>query len=335
VVERLRIGVIGLGWFGEIHCETIVGVPNLELAALCTRTPERLAALGAKFGVSKTYRDYHDLLADPEIDAVSIVTMWDQHTEPAIAALQAGKHVFLEKPMASTVADCRAILAAAAQAKGILLVGHICRFNPRYRMAKQAIARGEIGQIVSLGSRRNIPAAWTPEILNKIGPIVGDAIHDTDLMLWFTGDRVVSAYAQTVDVRNLENPDIGQTMYRFASGATATLETVWCMPERTPFDIDERMTIIGTEGFLHIQDTFPNLGIVSPDGFRSPDTTYWPEFDGIRGGALRDEFSYFASCALAGAQPEIGRPEDAMLALEATLAAEESARTGEVVRLAS
>jgi predicted dehydrogenase len=259
--------------------------------------------------------------------------MWDQHTEPAIAALEAGKHVFLEKPMASTVGDCQAIIAAAARAQGMLLVGHICRFNPRFRMAKQAIENGAIGRIVSLSSRRNIPAAWTPEILNKIGPIVGDAIHDTDLMLWFTGDRVVSAYAQTVDVRGLEYPDIGQTMYRFAGGATATLETVWCMPERTPFAIDERMTIIGVDGFLHIQDTFPNLGIVSPDGFSSPDTTYWPEFDGVRGGALREEFAYFASCALAGEEPQIGRPEDAMEALAATLAAEESARTGEVVRL--
>ena len=261
------------------------------------------------------------------------MTMWDQHTEPAIAALEAGKHVFLEKPMASTVADCEAILEAAASAEGILQVGHICRFNPRYRTAKQAIEQGTIGRIISLSSRRNIPAAWTPEILNKIGPIMGDAIHDTDLMLWFTGDRVVSAYAQTVDVRGLKNPDIGQTMYRFASGATATLETVWCMPERTPFDIDERMKIIGTEGFLHIQDTFPNLGIVGADGFHSPDTTYWPEFDGVRGGALREEFAYFANCALKGAQPQIGRPEDAMQALAATLAAEESARTGEVVRL--
>src|SRR3954452_10851418 len=149
-MERLRIGVIGLGWFGEIHCETIVGVPNLELAALCTRTPERLSAMAGKFGVQKTYRDYRELLADPEIDAVSIVTMWDQHTEPAIAALEAGKHVFLEKPMTSTVADCRKIIAAAKTSKGILLVGHICRFNPRYRMTKQAIAAGKIGKIVAL-----------------------------------------------------------------------------------------------------------------------------------------------------------------------------------------
>jgi UDP-N-acetylglucosamine 3-dehydrogenase len=332
-MERLRIGVIGLGWFGEIHCDTIIGVPNLQLAGLCTRTPERLDALAAKYGVRKTYRDYRDMLDDAEIDAVSVVTMWDQHTGPAVAALDAGKHVFLEKPMASTVADCDRIIAAAKRARGILLVGHICRFNPRYRMAKQAIAAGRIGRIVAMSSRRNIPAAWTPQILNKIGPIVGDAIHDTDLMLWFTGERIVSAYAQTVDVRGLKFPDIGQTMYRFAGGATATLETVWCMPEKTPFDIDERMSVIGTDGLIHIQDTFPNLGIVSRDKLHSPDTTYWPEFDGGRVGALKEEFAYFATCALEGKTPAIGRPEDAAAALEATLAAEESARTGNVIRI--
>ena len=332
-MKRLRIGVIGLGWFGEIHCETIRGVANLELAALCTRTPARLKAQAEKFGVKKTFIDYRDMLDDPEIDAVSIVTMWDQHTEPAIAALAAGKHVFLEKPMASTVADCNRIITAAKSAKGILQIGHICRFNPRYRMAKQAIDQGKIGKIVALSSRRNIPAAWTPEILNKIGPITGDAIHDTDLMLWFTGDAIVSAYAQTVSVRNLKFPDIGQTMYRFKGGATATLETVWCMPDKTPFDIDERMSIIGTEGIIHVQDTFPNLGIVSSDKLHSPDTTYWPMFDGVRGGALRDEFSYFANCALTGGAPAIGRPEDAAAALEATLAAEESARSGKVIHI--
>ena len=112
-MNTLRIGVIGLGWFGEIHCDAIVGVPNLQLAALCTRRPERLKALAQKYGVKKAYRDYHDLLADPSIDAVSIVTMWDQHTGPAVDALTAGKHVFLEKPMASTVDDCRKIISAA------------------------------------------------------------------------------------------------------------------------------------------------------------------------------------------------------------------------------
>ncbi len=332
-MDRLRIGVIGLGWFGEIHCETLVGIPNIELAALCTRKPDRLAELAKKFNVKKTYTDYREMLADKTIDAVSIVTMWDQHTDPAIAALEAGKHVFLEKPMASTVADCNRIIAASKKAKGILQIGHICRFNPRYRMAKQAVEEGRIGKIVALSSRRNIPAAWTSEILGKIGPIVGDAIHDTDLMLWFTGDVIKNVYAQTVSVRNLKFPDIGQTMYRFKGGATATLETVWCMPDKTPFDIDERLSIIGTEGIIHVQDTFPNLAIVDKGKLHSPDTTYWPMFDGVRGGALRAEFDYFANCALNRKKPEIGRPEDAAAALEATLAAEQSARTGEVIHI--
>ena len=332
-MDRLRIGVIGLGWFGEIHCEAIIGVPNLELAALCTRTESRLAELAKKFGVKKTFTDYRKLLADPEIDAVSIVTMWDQHTDPAVASLEAGKHVFLEKPITSTVADAQKVIAASKRAKGILQIGHICRFNPRYRAAKEAIAAGRIGRIVSLASRRNIPAAWTPTILEKIGPIVGDAIHDTDLMLWFTEDRVVSAYAQTVSVRGLKHPDIGQTMYRFAGGATATLETVWCMPEKTPYDIDERMNIIGTDGFIQIQDTFPNLGIADGNKLHSPDTTYWPMYEGVRGGALKEEFSYFANCALRAEKPKIGTPEDAMAALEATIAAEESARSGKVVKI--
>lgn len=333
-MSELRIGVIGLGWFGEIHCDAIIGTPSLKLTSLCTRNEDRLKNLGEKFGVEKLHTNYKDLLADPEIDAVSITTMWDQHTDIAIDALRAGKHVFLEKPMASTVIDCQKIIEASEKSKGILQIGHIVRFNPRYRAAKKAISEGAIGQILSLSSRRNIPAAWTPDILNKIGPIVGDAIHDTDIMLWLTGDRIVSAYAQTVDLRKLKNPDIAQTMYRFANGASATLETVWCMPEHTPFDIDERMTIIGTEGLIHIQDTFPNLGIVTKtSGLRSPDTTYWPEFDGYRGGALREEFLYFADCAMKGIPPTVSTPVDAMRALEATLAAEESARTGKVVTI--
>jgi UDP-N-acetylglucosamine 3-dehydrogenase len=129
-MDRIRMGVIGLGWFGEIHCDAIASVPNLELVALCTRRPDRLAELAMKYNTPRTYRDYSDLLADSTIDAVSIVTMWDQHTEPAVAALQAGKHVFLEKPMASTMTDCQKIIAAAKGAKGILQIGHICRFNP-------------------------------------------------------------------------------------------------------------------------------------------------------------------------------------------------------------
>src|ERR1043166_3327284 len=105
-MKKVKYGVLGLGWFGEKHCEALAAIPNVEIHSLCTRNPERLGEVAKKFGAKKTFTDFDAMLADPELDAVSITTMWDQHAAPTLAALKAGKHVFLEKPMASTMADC-------------------------------------------------------------------------------------------------------------------------------------------------------------------------------------------------------------------------------------
>ena len=332
--DKVKYGVIGLGWFGEQHCDTLMGIPHVELTALCTRTEKRLKALGKKFGVKKLYTDYNDMLADPEIEALSVTTMWDQHAKPTLAAIKAGKHVFLEKPMASTMKDCNAIVAAAKKSKKYFMVGHICRFNPRYAKAKEEIAAGKIGKIVSMYARRNIPGWVTEDILNKIGPIIGDGVHDTDLMLWYSGAKVKSVYAQAVDVRKKKYPDLGWTMYRFNTGAIGVLEDVWFLPEKTPFQIDERMEIIGTEGSIHIQEVHPNLSISSKGkGWECPDTTYWPEIRGQVWGALRDELSYFNLCVLEGRKPSVITPDESRAAVEACLAAEKSAKTGKIVKL--
>jgi UDP-N-acetylglucosamine 3-dehydrogenase len=332
-MDKLRFGVIGLGWFGEKHCEALAALPNVEIHSLCTRTEKRLKEVAKTFKVKKTFTDYNEMLADPDLDAVSIVTMWDQHCAPTLAALAAGKHVFCEKPMASTMADCRKMVAAAAKAKGNFMVGHICRFNPRYALAKRAIDDGQIGKIVSMSARRNLPRWIVTAILPKIGPIIGDGVHDTDLMLWFTGAKIVSAYAQTVDVRGLGNPDLGQTMYRFDSGATAMLEDIWYLPENSAMQIDERMEIVGTEGSIQINDTTPNFCLCDKDGFKYPDTTYWSTYYGKLWGALPNELQYFADCCLKGEKPTVVPPEESMAAVEACLAAEKSAATGKIVKL--
>jgi UDP-N-acetylglucosamine 3-dehydrogenase len=182
-------------------------------------------------------------------------------------------------------------------------------------------------------ARRNIPAAIGAAVLPKIGPIIGDGVHDTDLMLWFSGAKVTSAYAQTVDVRHLKYPDLGWTMYRFDSGAIGVLEDVWFLPEGTPYAIDERMEIIGTEGSIQIQETGPNLAVQDSGGWHYPDTTYWPMLRGARRGALRDELDYFAQCIFNEQPPTIITPEESLEAARACLAAEESAATGRVVEL--
>lgn len=332
-MKTVKHGVLGLGWFGEKHCEALAAIPNVEIHALCTRNSERLAEVAKKFGVKKTFTDYQQMLADPEVESVSITTMWDQHAAPAVAALKAGKHVFLEKPMASTVADCDAIVNAANTAKSFFMTGHICRFNPRYAAAKQEIAAGKIGRIISMYARRNLPAWVGATVLDKIGPIIGDGVHDTDLMFWFSESRAVSAYAQTVKVREHANPDLGQVMYRLENGASCILESVWCLPDTTPFQIDERLEVIGTEGSISIHDTHPNLMIVDNKGSRCPDTTYWPTIHGQLRGALRDELAYFVNCVATGEKPTVITPEESREAVRACLAAEESARTGQVVKI--
>ena len=331
--RKVKWAVIGLCWFGEKNCEALAGLPNAELYALCTRTKSRLDEVAAKFGVQHSYTDYHELLANPEVEAVSITTMWDQHTAPALTSIQAGKHVFLEKPMASTMEDCAVILRTANASDKFFMVGHICRFNPRYAAAKREIESGAIGRIVSIYARRNIPAAVGAQVLPKIGPIMGDGVHDTDLMLWYTGASIETAYAQSLNVRGLKYPDLGWTLYRFDSGAIGVCENIWFLPDKTAFQIDERMEIIGTEGSIHIQETHPNFSVVSQDGWRSPDTTYWPELHGVRAGALRTELDYFLTCILENKRPTLISPEESLRAVEACLAAEESAATGRVVRL--
>jgi len=332
-MQAIRYGIIGLGFFGEKHAETFQSIPGVELAAVCTRRAERLQEIAGRFQVSKTYTDYNQLLHDPEIDAVSIVTHINDHRDITIAALKSGKHVFLEKPMASTPEECDAIIAAAEKAKGIFMVGHICRFDPRVALAKQSVDEGRIGKIVSMHAARNLPSSVAGGVLDKISPLMGDGIHDVDIMLWLTRGRIESVYARNVRVHNYKYPDIGWAMCRFAGGAVGVIETVWALPDTTPFAIDARMEIIGDKGALYIDCGNAGLTINDAKGMHNPDTVYWPNLHGQRSGALKAELSYFIECVRAGKQPEIITPAESKAAVVAMHAAEQSAESGKVVSL--
>lgn len=326
-------GIIGLGFFGEKHAEVASALPNINLRAVCSRSPERREEIQKRLEVPRAYGSYQELLADPGIVAVSIVTHVDEHEEPAIAALKAGKHVLLEKPMARTPAQCDRIIAAADKADRILMVAHICRFNPRYVVARDRIAAGEIGTVLSMYARRNIPAERSASVLEKIGPLLGDGIHDTDLMMWMSGARVDSVFALTHSYRNLKNPDMGWAMYRFDSGAVGVVESIWCLPKGTPFRIHEKLEIIGTQGAIYIHGSDMNLLVQNQHGIDCPDTLYWPEMHGTPVGALRDEMSYFADCVAGGMKPLVVTPAEARAAVAVLAAAEKSAQQGKVVKV--
>jgi UDP-N-acetylglucosamine 3-dehydrogenase len=329
--KQVRWGVIGLGWFGEVHADNLAEMPDIELTALCTRRPERLAEIADRLGVEKRYTDYHELLADPDVDVVSITTHFYDHRQITIDALRSGKHVLLEKPMAPTVADCGQIIKAAEEAGGLFMVGHICRFDPRVALAKEAIEQGRIGKIISMHARRNLSRAIGSLVLDDISALMGDGIHDADLMLWFSQAKVKTVYAQEVHPGQHKYPDGGWSIARLDNDAVAVVESVWHLPESTPYTIDARLEVIGTEGALYINCGEAGLEIHDAAGVKMPDTMYWPRPLGRYAGVLQEELRYFANCVRSGETPTRITPGESRAAVAWMAAATESAQSGSVI----
>jgi len=331
-MEKIRCGVIGLGWFGEHHVDTLQALAQVEVRAVCTRTESRLKEVAGKYGVPKTYTNYNDLLADKEIDLVTVVTHVKDHVAPTVAALKAGKHVFLEKPMADNAEGCDQIIAAAHKTDKCFMVGHVCRFDTVYALAKEEIEAGNLGTIISMHAKRNLAKWITPSHLMKVSALFGDGVHDFDLMSWYSGAKPKSVYAQSMNTRpELPNDDLGWAMFRLDNGAIAVIETVWCLPENVPFAIDARMEIIGTKGAIYIDNSGSNYTLLKKEGMSYPHTTYWPKVHGLRRGFLKEEFEYFVRCVAQGRKPTVITPEESKQVVVAIKAAEKSARENRVI----
>ncbi len=333
-MDKIRVGVIGLGWFGEHHVDALKQVALVEVAAVCTRTESRLQEIAKKYNVPKTYTNYNDLLADKDIDMVTVVTHVKDHLAPTAAALKAGKHVFLEKPMADSAEECDQIIAEAEKTGKCFMVGHICRFDTKYALAKEEIESGDLGEIISMHARRNLAKWITPTHLQKLSALFGDGVHDLDLMLWYTGAKPKTVYAQSMNTRpELPNDDVGWAMYRLDNGAIAVIETIWCLPENVPFAIDAHMEIIGTKGAIYIDNSGAGYAVLKEeDRWSYPQSTYWPKVHGMRRGYLKEEFYYFAKCVAEGRQPTVITPEESKMVVHAVKMAEKSARENRIIQ---
>lgn len=329
--ERLRVGLIGLGAFGESHLRAYRGLPEVEVAAVASRTAARAQEIAARYGIATWYSSYEELIADKSIAAVSVTTAEDAHLKPAVAALAAGKHVLVEKPIASTREDARAMLDAAHDAAGILMPGHILRFVPAYAGARDAATTGKLGRLVGLSARRNRPKSLI-QTYSRVHPALITAIHDIDIMLWIAGRDV--RWVRAVDM--LADRDGGAHglwgLMEFATGVVATIETSWLIPGAAGVGTDDAFQITGLSGTAKIALDSPAYRVWRDTGSETPDITYEPALHGVTTGALRDELACFVRCARAGTRPTIVTPDDGYAALSVVLALIESARTGTDVR---
>ena len=149
-MTTLRVALVGVGRIADMHYLGYSATPMAELVAICDVDPDLLRLRADEWGIDKTYGDFDQLLGDPDVDAVDIITPHYLHAPMTIAALEAGKHVSVQKPMALTIAEADAMIAAAEQAGKLLRVIDNYRFHPPFVRAKQILESGGIGEPMSV-----------------------------------------------------------------------------------------------------------------------------------------------------------------------------------------
>ncbi|MEM3630038.1 MAG: Gfo/Idh/MocA family oxidoreductase, partial [Nitrososphaerota archaeon] len=193
---KIKIGVIGAaGFIGEVHTRAAFEIPNAKLVAIADINEERGKEVAKKYN-TKWYKDYNDMLKKEDIDAVIIATPDDLHLDPAIAAAEAGKHMLIEKPLATNVKDAEEIIKYAKKNGVKLMVGFIERFNPIFLTIKQAIVDGNIGAPILLYTKRINPLFIGERVGSRTNTLWWSGIHDIDLMHWFLEDDVYRVYAE-------------------------------------------------------------------------------------------------------------------------------------------
>jgi predicted dehydrogenase len=233
-VKPVRVGLIGCGKVGTIHAAALRCLPEAEFVAACDASADRAAAFAAKYGV-QPFADLSTMFLEGGVEAVVIGTPHPLHAEPAIRAAESGVHVLVEKPMAATVADCDAMIAAARRTGVILGVISQRRFFPPVVRMKAAIDQGKIGK-PSLGLF--LQYSWREPSYYHSDPwrgkwdtegggvLVNQSPHQLDILLWLLGPAAeVSGYWANVNHPNVEVDDTAVASIRFASGGLGSIIT--------------------------------------------------------------------------------------------------------------
>ncbi len=331
-MERVGIGLVGCGLFGESHLQAYRGVPNAAVRAIFDTDRERAERLAAAFQVPRVCESLDELCGLPEIDLVDVVTPEADHARPVLTAFAKGKHVFVEKPLATDLAECSRMIEAARASGRFLMVGHILRFETKYAMLKEELASGRLGEIVSLHARRNRLKELLPRY-GRIHPVLETGIHDIDLMLWYVGKPVRRVRGFARSITGGVHPDTFWGVLEFETGAVGVIETIWLLPKAAGISLDDAFRVVGATGLGNLQLVPAALSFWREDGYEVPDVSYDPRVRNSARGALRDELSYLCDCVTEGRAPELNTGVDGRRALRVAQALIESAAAGADVEI--
>jgi UDP-N-acetylglucosamine 3-dehydrogenase len=251
----LRIGVVGVGVMGSNHVRVLADLPGVQLAGIAD--PDHHQGRLVANAVGCALVENIEALLDLGIDAITIAAPTHLHHDLALAAIRRGVHVLVEKPIASSVAEGRAIVAMARQRGVALMVGHVERFNPAVQAVKQAIT-GE--EILSIGITRVGPF---PPRMSNVGVVIDLAVHDIDLIRWFTDSEIMEVQPLLAATR-AEREDIALLQFRTKSGVLAQITTNWLTPfkARTVHVATHRKYVVADLLTRQVQECFG----FQPDG---------------------------------------------------------------------
>lgn len=331
-MKPVPVAVLGLGFMGSRWARALAEHPLADVRVVSDvredvgrETAERLAA--------RLVADAQEAAVDPEVEAVVVCTPEHLHVEPALAAIDAGKAVLVEKPLAHTVEDSERIRDRAGERGVPVLAGHILRFEARYAAARQAIEAGELGAVQAVRHER-IGVVGDQDVLQGRTTIpLYYGVHELDLARWYVGEveRITAERSEGVlRGHGYEVHDLYSAVLRFTSGAHGTAMLGWSLPRSTPGYGMAGVTIIGERGVVRIVQGEVGLLVVDERGERSPDTYYAPEVHARLRGALAVEADHFVDCVRGAAEP-LCTAHDGAEAVRLALAMEASAERGEPV----
>jgi predicted dehydrogenase len=301
----VRIGVVGLGYWGPNLARNFAAIADCRLVWCCDPAPAARQRILEQFPATRVTDDVSELLSDPALDAVAIATPVPTHAELAIAVLEAGKHCFVEKPLAQSVEDAERALAAARGSGRVLMVGHLLEYHPGVQMLKQLSDSGELGDRIYYiyGNRLNLGKLRADE--NALWSL---GAHDVSVVLHLAGEEPSEAVAHGASYVRDGVEDVVFCFLRFSSGLCAHLHLSWLDPHK-----ERRFTVVGSRRMATFDDMALEGKLTIYDKGFDEDARGYGEYITRSGDIfspripnlepLRIECEHFIECVRAGRRP--------------------------------
>ena len=314
-MKKLGVAVVGTGFWGKNHARVYKELASTELIAICDVNEERAKSIANQFGV-KAYTNSSQMLKDKEIEAVSVCTWSTFLAQEALKALRAGKHVLVEKPMATNTQQAEKLVKTAEENGLHLTVGFLMRFIPGLQHIRQAVESKKIGELVCATAKR--VSQW-PERIGDVGVVKDTAIHDIDVMRFISGEDPITVYAKMGSMKHRKFEDYAQIMLTYKDGKSAFIESNWLTPYKT-----RALTVTGSDAIMRLDYITQDLWIEQQTETLQPRYPFQEP--------LKLELQHFVDCIVEKKKPVV-TGEDGVRALEVAQAAMQSSAKNRAIQL--